>query len=346
MRTAELDYDLPEHLIAQCPLPARDGARMLLVDPMGASIANHRIADLPDLLAPALWIVNDTRVIPARLLGHKASGGRVEILLVELIGGDERCARYRCMGRASKGLRPGLRVQLAPEFSATVLGKVEDGMFEVELRAPAVAQAIERHGHLPLPPYIDRAPVEEDRTRYQTVYATHPGAVAAPTAGLHLSTELLARLQAAGHQLAKVTLHVGPGTFAPLRAPELSQHPMHAEHYQVPEETVAAIAAARAEGRPVLAVGTTVVRTLEAAATEAGMVGAGPGKTSLLIYPPYRFKVVDTLLTNFHLPRSTLLALVMAFGGVSLVRAAYEAAVADRYRFFSYGDAMLIRRPG
>ena len=343
MRTVELDYDLPEHLIAQQPLPARDGARLLVVDPACDGIAHHAIAQLPELLPPALWVVNDTRVIPARLLGHKPSGGKAEIFLIEPRGGDDQCARWTCMGKSSKGLPPGTRVDFAGDFSATVVGRLEDRLFDVELRAPSVAAAIEQHGEMPLPPYITRPAVAEDAARYQTVYAKHAGAVAAPTAGLHLSESLLSRLRAAGHTIASVTLHVGPGTFAPLRADDLSAHPMHAERYEVPLHTAQAVAAARAEGRLVLAVGTTVVRTLEAAAKADGTVQAGAGSTSLLIYPPYRFAVVDLLLTNFHLPRSTLLALVMAFGGQTLIRRAYEQAVAATYRFFSYGDAMLIR---
>lgn len=345
MRAAELDYELPPELIAQNPLPERDGARLLCVDPLGAEVTHGVVQELPRRVAPALWVVNDTRVIPARLLGQKESGGRVELLLVERLGGDDQCARWLAMAKGAKGLRPDMHLALGAhgKLAVRVVGRQEEGLVELELQAPSVTQAIEEVGQLPLPPYIERAPEEADRERYQTVYADKPGAVAAPTAGLHLSEALMGALREAGHRFAQVTLHVGPGTFAPLRHEDLAEHPMHREHYDIPESTAQAIAAARAEGRPVLAVGTTVVRTLEAAATGAGLVQAGPGSTALCIYPPYRFKVVDQLLTNFHLPRSTLLALVMAFGGTECIRAAYRAAVAERYRFFSYGDAMWIR---
>jgi S-adenosylmethionine:tRNA ribosyltransferase-isomerase len=339
----QLEYDLPGERIAQEPLAERDAARLLCLARHGSALQHRRVRDLPELLAPSLIVLNDTRVLPARLCGRKPTGGRVELLLVERVSGGGTCERWLALARG-KGLRPGTRAEFgAGELSAELCGRAES-CFEVELRAEAgVAQALARIGEVPLPPYIHRAPDARDRTRYQTVYAAHDGAVAAPTAGLHLSERLLAELRARGHRVASLTLHVGPGTFAPLRSAELAAHRMHPEHYAVPEATAQALREARAEGRPVLAVGTTVVRALEAAADASGTVRAGRGTTSLFIYPPYRFRVVEALMTNFHLPRSTLLALVMAFAGVESVRGAYRAALDEGYRFYSYGDAMLIR---
>jgi S-adenosylmethionine:tRNA ribosyltransferase-isomerase len=328
---------------------------------MDATTVTHAVVrDLDQLLAPgALLVVNDTRVIPARLLGHKAgSGGKVEVLLVRRLGtasvrsgGRELPAeRWRALGRASKPLRPESRVvfdggSLAAEI-ATRAG--EGGLFEVLLFSPtglALDVALEAAGHVPLPPYLHRTDDAVDRERYQTIFARAPGAVAAPTAGLHLSAALLDRVRARGVQLAKVTLHVGLGTFQPVTAADLDDHPMHGEVFVVPADTAAAVAATRDRGAPVVAVGTTVVRALESAADPErdGRVRAAEGETRLLIQPGYRFRVVDQLLTNFHLPQSTLLALVAAFAGLERVLAAYRAAVVAGYRFYSYGDAMLIR---
>ncbi|MCA9580262.1 MAG: tRNA preQ1(34) S-adenosylmethionine ribosyltransferase-isomerase QueA [Myxococcales bacterium] len=353
MHLDSLDYVLPPELVAQQPLAERDGARLLVLDAVSGGVSHRRVRDLPSLLSPSLLVLNDTKVIPARLFGKKPTGGRVELLLVEpLVGGPSpdghpndsaTTARWLAKGRASKGLAPGTQVQLAPDFHAEVIAVREGGMVEVELRAEGgVAQAIGQAGHIPLPPYIRRGAEAFDRDRYQTVFADKEGAIAAPTAGLHLTHELLGALLAAGHRIAKVTLHVGPGTFAPIKAETLGEHPMHEERYEVPEQTAQALRDAKGDGMPVVAVGTTVVRTLEAAAGEDGEITAGPGSTRLCIYPPYRFRVVDGLFTNFHLPRSTLLALVMALGGEGAVRCAYAEAVRERYRFFSYGDAMLI----
>lgn len=348
MDARELDYDLPEALIAQHPPEERTDARLLRMGAPGQPSAHHSIAELPALLAPSLLVFNDTRVLPVRLMGRKATGGRVEFLLLEELPATEGhgaagMPRWRALARPAKSLKPGVAIEIGDGLSVVPVGRTEDGHVEVELNADRpVLEALAIHGRMPLPPYITRAADDADLERYQTVYARHPGAVAAPTAGLHFTPQLLEALTDAGHRIAFVTLHVGPGTFTPLRAERLSDHPMHAERYDVPEATVDAIAAARAEGRRVLAVGTTVVRTLEAAAGSDGVVVAGGGRTDIFIYPPYRFRVIDTLLTNFHLPRSTLLALVMAFGGQAEVRAAYAAAVEARYRFFSYGDAMLL----
>ncbi len=344
----ELDYELPEASIAQAPLAERDGARLLCLPAGGEALLDRAVRELAELLPPSsLLVLNDTRVIPARLFGHKPSGGRVELLLVERLSGIGPTERWRAMGRASKGLRPGERIALGDTLAATILANAER-LLEVELTASheTATTVIEQIGAMPLPPYIKRAAEAGDSSRYQTVFAAQPGAVAAPTAGLHFTPALLERLQHAGHELAYVTLHVGPGTFAPLRSDDLREHVMHEERFIVPEGTSAAIARARAAGRKVVAVGTTVVRTLESVADEAGNVAAGPGSTSIFIYPPYRFRVIDALLTNFHLPRSTLLALVMAFAGGERTRAAYAHAIASGYRFYSYGDAMLIGGTG
>jgi S-adenosylmethionine:tRNA ribosyltransferase-isomerase len=346
VRVERFDYELPESSIAQAPLPERDGARLLVLDARGRS--DRTVRDLPSLVPPrALVVLNDTRVIPARLLGKKAAtGGRVEVFLLRREAAGDEVERWIALGKSSKGFAPGMEIELAEGLRATVLSVREAGVIEVELEVPSgatVHAAIEREGHVPLPPYITRSDAPADRERYQTVFARTPGAVAAPTAGLHLSDALLDALRAAGATTATVTLHVGLGTFRPVTADDLDDHPMHAEWLSIPEETAAAVRAARAEGRPVMAVGTTVVRALETAAAHGdGEVVAFEGDTSLLIQPGYRFRAVDALLTNFHLPKSTLLALVAAFGGLERVLEAYAHAVAAGYRFFSYGDAMLL----
>jgi S-adenosylmethionine:tRNA ribosyltransferase-isomerase len=350
LEASELDYDLPPELIAQQPLPERDGARLLRLDRGRGTIQHRQVRELAELLPPSLLVLNDTRVIPARLIAEKASGGRVEFLLLERRApGDvarersDQTQHWNAIGKTSRGVTEGMTLRLADGFTLTVERLLGHGELELRLDADAgVAAALERHGRVPLPPYIRRAPEASDRARYQTVFAAHDGAVAAPTAGLHLSEALLEQLRARGHELAFVTLHVGPGTFAPLRAETLGEHVMHEERFVVPDATVQAVRAARSSGRQVLAVGTTVVRALESSASEDGELRAGAGATSIFIYPPYRFRVVEAMLTNFHLPRSTLLALVMAFAGEAATRRAYAEAVDERYRFFSYGDAMLI----
>lgn len=355
MRLELLDYELPEELIARRPADQRDAARLLVVgQDRDGNVAHRHVADLPDLLpAGALLVVNDTRVVPARLLGKKAdTGGAVELLLVRprVVGELSGPVVYFAMGRASKPLRPGTEVVFADgALTARIEGRDGDeGLFVVTLRARDgdVAGTLGRVGHMPLPPYMRRADDEEDRERYQTVYARVPGAIAAPTAGLHLTHALLERLAERGIERAAVTLHVGLGTFQPVTAADLDQHPMHAEPFVVPAEVRAAIARARERGAPVVAVGTTVVRALESAADpeRPGHVREVAGETRLLIQPGYTFRVVDRLLTNFHLPRSTLLALVYAFAGTARVRRAYETAIGERYRFYSYGDAMLLGR--
>ncbi|MDH3654414.1 MAG: tRNA preQ1(34) S-adenosylmethionine ribosyltransferase-isomerase QueA [Myxococcales bacterium] len=344
MRISDLDYRLPSELIAQEPLAKRDASRLLLLDVRADEVEDRLFVELPGLLPPSLFIFNDTRVFPARLLGSKATGGKVELLLLRKC--DERTDRWLAMGRSSKGLREGMELELCDgRIDARVVRVQEHGELEVELRAEReVDELIEQAGEIPLPPYIRRAASDSDRIRYQTVFAKTRGAVAAPTAGLHFTEGSLSALEQSGHRTAYVTLHVGPGTFRPVQADSLDEHEMHEEAYAVPEATVTAIARARAEGRPIVAVGTTVVRTLESSVDAQGNPLAGVGTTRLFIRPPHRFLVVDHLLTNFHLPRSTLLALVMAFAGVDLTRRAYREAAERRYRFYSYGDAMLIRR--
>ena len=344
MRVDELDYDLPEGLVAQAPLAEREGARLLVVDGGVVGVDHRKVRELATLLPSALFVLNDTRVFPARLIGKKPTGGRVELLLIERLGEVGSEERWLSMGRASKALRPGVELAFEGGLSAVVEEKRDDGKLVVRLQADGlVLDAVQRVGRVPLPPYIHRDPDASDEERYQTVFARETGAVAAPTAGLHFSEALLEGLEAAGHRTTRVTLHVGPGTFAPVKVERLEEHPMHFERYTVPETAVRDIAAAKAEGRLVVAVGTTVVRTLESSLDEEGALVAGSGRTNLFIRPPYDFRVIDALLTNFHLPRSTLLALVMAFGGVAPIRSAYEEAVRASYRFFSYGDAMLIR---
>lgn len=341
MRIGEFDYDLPDALIARHPLPQRTASRLLHVDAAAGTWRDRVFADLPQLVRPGdLMVFNDSRVIKARLKGVKASGGKVEVLIERVIGEYEALVQLK----ASHKPKPGSRLRLADAVEVEVLGR-EGDLFRLRFDpARSVLAWLEAHGEVPLPPYLERAPEAEDAQRYQTVYARQPGSVAAPTAGLHFDEPMLERLRAGGVEMAHVTLHVGAGTFQPVRVDDIRAHRMHGERYEVPAETAAAIEAARARGGRILAVGTTSLRTLEAAATPDGRVQAGSGETTLFITPGYRFRVVDRLLTNFHLPRSTLLMLVCAFGGLDLMRRAYAHAVASRYRFFSYGDAMLIER--
>jgi len=346
MRLTDLDYDLPEDLIAQEPLAVRDASRLLLVDAEADQVVERTFIDLPNLLPPSLFVFNDTRVFPARLAGHKTTGGKAELLLLrKRVEGEDR---WLAMGRSSKKLREGMELSLCDgRIGGRVLRVLQHGQLEVDLYGDSDVDAlIEEAGDVPLPPYIRRPSSDADKERYQTVYATKPGAVAAPTAGLHFTEHSLASLREAGHEIAHVTLHVGPGTFRPVQADSLDEHDMHEEAYEVPEATAEAIDRARAAGRAVVAVGTTVVRTLEASAGEDDRPTPGFGETRLFIRPPYEFRVVDHLVTNFHLPRSTLLALVMALAGVDLTQRAYARAIGLGFRFYSYGDAMLIRGAG
>lgn len=338
MRTEAFSFDLPEHLIAQHPPEQRGGSRLLRVGPAG--IVDGVFTDLPDLLrAGDVLVLNDTRVLKARLFGQKASGGQVEVMVERVLGEHEVLAKVR----ASKTPKEGSSFRLADAVDVTVLGR-QDEFFHLRFEGEAaVEEVLERHGKLPLPPYITHAAGAEDDERYQTVFAREQGAVAAPTAGLHFDETMLEKIRALGVNLAYVTLHVGAGTFQPVRAEHIKDHVMHSERYRVPQATVDAIAAARAKGGRVVCVGTTSLRALESAAA-SGELKSGEGETDIFITPGYRFKVVDVLLTNFHLPRSTLLMLVCAFGGTERMFAAYRHAVVEEYRFFSYGDAMLIER--
>ncbi|NWF36133.1 tRNA preQ1(34) S-adenosylmethionine ribosyltransferase-isomerase QueA [Mariprofundus sp. KV] len=337
MQVSDFDFELPEHLIAKKPLQQRDASRLLCLPTTGEPI-DAKITDLPGLVQPGdVWVINDTRVIPARLMGTKASGGKVEVLLLEPTGESHV---WLAWGKSNKPLKPGTMITFSEGFSAEVL-KRDGKNIEVLLRADDVAAAIEAFGHMPLPPYIDRPDSEEDKERYQTVFAKHAGAVAAPTAGLHLTAELMAAMQDAGAVFAHLTLHVGPGTFQPVQVDDVNSHVMHEEAFIVPSETAELVNRARAEGRRIVAVGTTSLRTLEAASVE-GKLQAGAGRTSIFIYPGYHFQIVDALLTNFHLPKSTLIMLVAALAGHQAVLDAYEFAKAHNYRFYSYGDAMFV----
>jgi S-adenosylmethionine:tRNA ribosyltransferase-isomerase len=356
-RLSDYDFELPESQIAQAPLAERDASRLMTVNRSTGACAHRRFTDLPQLLrAGDLLVLNDARVIPARLLGQKAgTGGRVELLVVRpaaatltsaALGGAPESIEWICLGQASKGLKPAQRLTFAGGLEAEVLGALGGGEYRVRFHAPSgtsLAALLEEAGRLPLPPYITREPDAADAERYQTVYARASGAVAAPTAGLHFTQGLFDTLEARGVRRALVTLDVGPGTFLPVREEELDKHHMHPERYTVPEATAREVNAAHAEGRRVVAVGTTVVRTLESATDpDTGRLREGPGETTLFIRPGFRFRQVDALLTNFHLPRSTLVVLVSALLGRERTLAAYTEAVREGYRFFSYGDAMLV----
>ena len=330
-------YDLPRELIAQNPLPQRSDSRLLHLALGTGRFTDRRFQDLPGLLSEGdLLVFNDTRVIPARLFGRKESGGRVEVLLERLLSDSECLAQLR----VSKPLRPG-GVILLEDGSRLVLVGREGSFFRLCLDGGGLADKLQLLGHMPLPPYITRPDTRLDAERYQTIYASKPGAVAAPTAGLHFDQLVLDKLQERGIERARVTLHVGAGTFQPVRVDDIEDHRMHAEYLEVPEETCAAVERSRQRGGRVVAVGTTAVRALESAAQSGGLQPFA-GDSRIFIYPGYRFRVIDGLVTNFHLPESTLLMLVCALAGTERTLAAYHHAVAARYRFFSYGDAMLI----
>ncbi len=334
----DFDYSLPEHLIAQAPLAERSASRLLTLE--GGRPRDLAFRDLPlQLHKGDLMVFNDTRVIHARLHGVKTTGGRIEVLVERPIGPHEALAQIR----ASKSPRAGAVLRLADAFEVTVLGRVGEFFHLAFPPEHSLLDLIERHGSLPLPPYIERAAVDSDETRYQTVYACHAGSVAAPTAGLHFDADMMRSLEAAGVRSAFLTLHVGAGTFQPVRSHDLSEHRMHQERYVLPAETVRAIEDTRAAGGRIVAVGTTSLRALEAAAQD-GPLAAGSGETDIFIMPGFCFQVADALVTNFHLPRSTLLMLVSAFAGMAPIRHAYRHAIEQGYRFFSYGDAMLLER--
>ena len=337
MRVDLFDFGLPEERIALRPAEPRDSARLLVVKP-GKTLQDCVVRDLPSLLRPGdLLVMNDTRVIKARLFGQKDSGGRVELLVERVLDEFEALAFIR----ASHAPKPGSRIRLDGGNTAEVLAKQAD-LTRLRFAYP-VFDVLDRIGRLPLPPYIQHMPTADDEARYQTVYANEPGAVAAPTAGLQFDDAMLESLRAQGIRTAQVTLHVGAGTFQPVRVDDIAEHRMHSERYAIPQATVDAIHATWARDGRVIAVGTTSLRALEAA-SQSGEIRAGSAETDIFITPGYRFQVVDALITNFHLPKSTLLMLVSAFAGVDAIRAAYAHAIKAGYRFFSYGDAMFLER--
>jgi S-adenosylmethionine:tRNA ribosyltransferase-isomerase len=341
-RTSDYDFDLPPELVAQAPAARRDASRLLVVD-RGTGRRSHRsFADLLEYVpAGDALVLNETRVFPARLLGRKPSGAPAEVFLLHPEGGDEKT--WRALVRPGGKLKPGRTVEIADGFTVHILESTPTGERIVRLDTDLpLDDALHLHGEVPLPPYVERAAGAEDRERYQTVFARERGSVAAPTAGLHFTPELLAALEAKGVRIVRLVLHVGVGTFRPVEADDPAEHRMHSEWYSVPPESAAALAEVRAAGGSIWAVGTTVARTLESVATEDGTVPAATGWTDIFIRPPYRFRAVDHLVTNFHLPKSTLLMLVSAFCGYDLAMESYREAVAERYRFFSYGDAMLL----
>lgn len=337
MQTADYNYELPDDLIAQTPLASRDECRLLVLSRASGAIAHHAFRDLLTLLSPGdLLVVNDTRVLPARLFGRKSTGGRVEVLLTRRRGADTWDALTR------PGVSVGATVSFSDGLMATVQDSLPDGqrLLRFNQAGDALHAALHAHGQLPVPPYV-KARLEHPDD-YQTVYAREEGSVAAPTAGLHFTPDLLARLAERGIERAALTLHVGIGTFRPVKVEDPTQHQMHSEWYRLTPEVAETINRAKDQGRRVIAVGTTVVRTLEWVADERGRVTAGEGETALFIRPGYRFRCIDALITNFHLPRSTLLMLVSAFAGREPILHAYAEAVRQRYRFYSFGDAMLI----
>jgi S-adenosylmethionine:tRNA ribosyltransferase-isomerase len=337
LRVEDFDYALPADLIAQHPPAARGASRLLRLTRDG--VTHHAFGDLLSFLSPGdLLVFNDTKVIKARLYGAKESGGRIEVLVERVLNDHEVLAHVR----ASKSPKPGARLRLADAFEAEMLAR-EGELHRLRfLSQDSVWALLERHGHVPLPPYIEHPDSAEDEARYQTVYAERPGAIAAPTAGLHFDEAMLAALRKRGIEQARITLHVGAGTFQPVRVERIADHPMHRERYEISASAAEAIRATRARGGKIVAVGTTSLRALEACAAEHEAVQATAGETDIFIVPGFEFRVVDRLLTNFHLPRSTLLMLVSAFSGMERIRAAYAKAIAQRYRFFSYGDAMLL----
>jgi S-adenosylmethionine:tRNA ribosyltransferase-isomerase len=348
VQVADFHFDLPEELIAKSPKADRDSSRLMHLDGKTGQIEHKVFSDIVDLVNPGdLLIFNNTRVIPARLFGQKESGGKVEILVERIV--DEHTVLAHV--RANKSPKPGNVLILEGEIRAEMMGR-QDDLFELKfLEQESVLSALERKGHMPLPPYIDRPDTEDDKERYQTVYNEKPGAVAAPTAGLHFTEQLLDKIKQKGAELAFVTLHVGAGTFQSIRVDNVDEHKMHSEYAEVPQNVVDAIQKAKARGNRVIAVGTTSVRSVESAAWKSGMSDGNveqlepfTGETDIFIYPGFEFQVIDAMVTNFHLPESTLIMLVSAFAGQDHILKAYKEAVAEKYRFFSYGDAMLLEK--
>ncbi len=342
MHLNDFDFDLPEELIAQEPLAERTGSRLMVLDRATGDLTIGGFSDIVDHFSSGdVLVINDTRVIPARLLGRKESGGKVEVLLVRRLAGDDET--WICLTKASKGPRVGTRLLLGDSLTGTVVEGGQDPYKHIQFACKGdFLQLIEQIGRMPLPPYIRRDDSQLDKERYQTVFAQNAGAVAAPTAGLHFTPEILEQLRNKGVEIHPLTLHVGIGTFLPVRVDNIREHRMHEERFTVPVATADAVNQARAEGRRVFALGTTSTRTLEYAVDDQGLLQAGSGSCDLFIYPGYRFHTVDAILTNFHLPRSTLLMLVSAFASRESVLAAYHRAVVEGFRFFSYGDCMLI----
>jgi S-adenosylmethionine:tRNA ribosyltransferase-isomerase len=354
LRTSDFDYALPPELIAQSPPAIRGASRLLVVGRAGGRTggqavglpvrpfdppADRRFSDLLELIPPGdLLLLNSTKVRHARLLGRRPSGAAAEVLLLH----PDRDETWVAMGKPGSALKPGKRIQLEDTVWIETIEELPDGYRRVKMVGATAEEAMDRFGRLPLPPYIDRDPTTEDDSRYQTVFAEREGSVAAPTAGLHFTQDLLDALVARGVRIQRLDLEVGPGTFKPVEEEDFSRHPMHPERYRIPECVASAVDQTHGQGGSVWAVGTTVVRALESAARADGTVTAGPGETRLMITPGYRFRVVDRLITNFHLPRSTLLMLVAAFAGYDATLAAYRTAVTLRYRFYSYGDAMAV----
>jgi S-adenosylmethionine:tRNA ribosyltransferase-isomerase len=341
MKKSDFNYLLPDALIAQKPLAERDASRLLCMDRDTGEITDRQFTGFIDLIQPDdLLVFNDTKVIPARLFGTKQSGGKVEILVERIVDDHHAIAHVK----ASKSSKPGTVIKLDKGYHCTVQGRADD-LFELEFADVNVLRLLEKIGHIPLPPYITRADDESDLTRYQTVFAKESGAVAAPTAGLHFDLAMMDKIKAKGTQTAYVTLHVGSGTFQPVRVEDLSEHLMHKEYFAVSQATVDAVRQARKRDGRVIAIGTTAVRALESA-SKSGQLESGFGDTDLFITPGYQFKTVDAMLTNFHLPESTLLMLVSAFAGYDPIMNAYSHAINQTYRFFSYGDAMFLSRCG
>jgi S-adenosylmethionine:tRNA ribosyltransferase-isomerase len=337
MQLSDFHFELPEELIAKYPLANRSASRLLALEGPTGDIAHRTFKDILDYVNPNdLMVFNNTRVVPARVFGTKDSGGKVELLIERILGSNEAITHIK----ASNKTRPGTIIRVA-EHELEVLDR--EGEFYRVTSASGILNVLHQHGHMPLPPYIDRPDEESDKERYQTVYAEKEGAVAAPTAGLHFTDEILAQLSAKGVQTAFVTLHVGAGTFQPVRVDDIREHEMHSEWYEVDEQTAELIKQTKQAGGRIIAVGTTSVRTLETLAM-AGEITASSGDTDIFIYPGYEFKLVDAMITNFHLPESTLMMLISAFAGREQVMSAYRAAVEEKYRFFSYGDSMFITR--
>ena len=339
-RTADYDFDLPPELIAQTPAERRDESRLMVLDRKAGTIAHHKFSDFPSFLSAGdALVINSSKVIRARLLGTRDSGASAEVMLIKSLG----AGRYEAMVHPGGKLKPGRRVSVSPELEVEIQEITPRRTRIVQLHtALAFDDAIERFGHIPLPPYIRRADASDDAARYQTVYARQPGSVAAPTAGLHFTDQVLDEIRKRNASIAEVVLHVGAGTFKPVEAEDPAEHVMHEEWFSIPPATAEILNATRERGGKITAVGTTAVRTLESAVSSGGRFAPASGETAIFIRPGFEFRAVDRLLTNFHLPRSTLLMLVAAFAGYELVMAAYREAIAERYRFYSYGDAMVI----